>query len=153
MDDRSPRLVSRLRIFVPVAILALVLTGATAAFASGAFESHNSGFDSPLDIVERGTVPESTTTTSLAKAADESGGAPSSPTVPGAAAGPAMHDLEPNDVNDDDAIDHDDAENEDRDGQDVNDDNSGPGSTHDNSGPGSTDEGSSNSGRSHSGDD
>ena len=65
-SPRSPgRHASRLRIFVPLAVVAVVLAGATAAFASGAFESNDSGFDSARDIAERGSVPSSTTTSSL----------------------------------------------------------------------------------------
>jgi hypothetical protein len=70
MNDRSPRLVSRLRIFVPLAVLVLILAGASAAFASGAFESNDSGFDSARDVAERGAVDASTTTTSLPGADD-----------------------------------------------------------------------------------
>ena len=157
MNDRSPRFVNRLRIFVPLAVLVLILAGATTAFASGAFESHTSGLDSPRDIVERGAVPESTTTTSLPDAADDKGVDPSStPTAPGASAPPAptpaIHDLEPNDVTDDDAVHNDDAVNAGHDVRDVNDDNSGSGSISDNSGPGSTNEDSGHSGSGHSSD-
>ena len=70
MNDRSPRLVSRLRIFVPLAVLVLILAGASAAFASGAFESNDSGFDSARDIAERGAVDASTTTSTLPDAND-----------------------------------------------------------------------------------
>ena len=65
MNDRSPRFVSRLRIFVPLAVLVLILAGASTAFASGAFESNDSGFDTTRDVAERGAVDASTTTTTL----------------------------------------------------------------------------------------
>jgi len=51
--------------FVPLAVMAVVLAGASAAFASGAFESNDSGIDSARDVAERGAVVASTTTTSL----------------------------------------------------------------------------------------
>ena len=70
MNERTPRFLSRLRIFVPLAVLVLILAGATTAFASGAFESNDSGFDSARDIAERGSVAASTTTTSLQDAND-----------------------------------------------------------------------------------
>ena len=133
MTNRSPRLVSRLRIFVPLAVLVLILAGATAAFASGAFESHTSGFDSPRDSVERGTIPEPSTTTSPADTADDKGVdppvTPAAPATPGnATAAPAIHDAEPNDVNDDNVADVDDDES-----PDVSDDKSGSVSTPDDS--------------------
>ncbi len=80
MNGRFPRLGSRLRIFVPLAVLVMILGGATAAFATGAFESNDSGFDSARDVAERGTVASSTTTTSLPGVSDDNGVA-----APGAA--------------------------------------------------------------------
>jgi hypothetical protein len=73
MNERSPRLLNRLRIFVPLAVLVLILAGATTAFASGAFESNDSGFDSARDITERGSVAASTTTTSQPDPTDDKG--------------------------------------------------------------------------------
>jgi hypothetical protein len=70
MNDRSPRLADRLRIFVPLAVLMLILAGASAAFARGAFESSDSGFDSARDVAERGAADASTTTTALPDADD-----------------------------------------------------------------------------------
>jgi hypothetical protein len=70
MNDRSPRFVTRLRVFVPLAVLVVILAGASAAFASGAFESNDSGFDSARDVAERGAVDASTTTTRLPEAND-----------------------------------------------------------------------------------
>ncbi len=47
----------RTRLLAPLAVLVLVLAGAaTAAAATGVFESNNSGLDSPRDIAERGTA-------------------------------------------------------------------------------------------------
>ena len=73
MDGRFPRLGSRLRIFVPLAVLVMILGGVTAVVATGAFESHDSGFDSARDVAERGTVASSTTTTSLPAVSDDNG--------------------------------------------------------------------------------
>lgn len=73
MNDQSPRLVARLRIFVPLAVLVLILAGATTAFASGAFESNDSRFDGARDVAERGNVTASTTTTSVPDANDDVG--------------------------------------------------------------------------------
>jgi len=61
----------RTRLLAPLAVLVLVLAGAaTAAAATGVFESNNSGLDSPRDIAERGpaaaapnaALPETTLT-------------------------------------------------------------------------------------------
>ena len=68
-----PAFSARLRIFVPLAVLVLILAGATTAFASGAFESNDSGFDSARDVAERGSVTTSTTTTSQPDATDDVG--------------------------------------------------------------------------------
>ena len=82
MNGRFPRLGSRLRIFVPLAVLVMILGGASAAFASGAFESNDSGFDSARDVAERGTVAASTTTTSLPAVNDDNGVAAPSAATP-----------------------------------------------------------------------
>lgn len=78
--DRTPRpCLARVRLVAPLAALALVLAGTTAAFASGAFESNDSGFDSAHDIAERGSAPDaptastSTSTTTTSSPADDRG--------------------------------------------------------------------------------
>ena len=82
MNGRFPRLGSRLRIFVPLAVLVMILAGTSAAFASGAFESNDSGLDSARDVAERGTVDASTTTTSLPGMNDDNGVAAPSAATP-----------------------------------------------------------------------
>ena len=56
----------RTRLIAPLAVLFLVLAGAaTAAAATGVFESNDSGLDSPQDLAERGagvTTPTGATT-------------------------------------------------------------------------------------------
>lgn len=62
-----------LRLLAPLAVVALLLTGATAAFASGAFETADSGLDTPRDIAEHGATAASPTAATSTSAPDDHG--------------------------------------------------------------------------------
>ena len=52
----------KIKLLVPL-VVAGVFMGTTAAFAAGAFETNDSGFDTPHDLSERGAVTDEPTTT------------------------------------------------------------------------------------------
>ena len=73
MNDRDPSLHALpLRIIAPLAVVAAVIAGATAGFASG-----GSAPDTPRDLRERGVTPTSptTSTTTLPREANADRGA------------------------------------------------------------------------------
>jgi hypothetical protein len=157
MNDQSPRFVTRLRIFVPLAVLVLILAGATTAFASGAFESNGSGFDRARDVAERGSVTTSTTTRSQPDATDDVGDDKGVDAVSASGAATQAQDQTtsnlPDGTADSNATHVDNSGPGNASDDKAADDNSGPGNNDDsNSGPGNSSDTNSGHGSGHSSD-